>query len=127
MSANVDMNQRPEPDQVLVDIAEYVDNYEITSDEAYDTARNCLIDTLGCGLLALRFPSAPSTWARSFPVRLSITAPAYPALPMYWTRSRPHGISAQWFAGWISTTPGLQPNGVTHQTISAASWPLPTT
>jgi 2-methylcitrate dehydratase len=56
MSANVDMNQRPDPDQVLVDIADYVDSYDITSDEAYDTARNCLIDTLGCGLLALRFP-----------------------------------------------------------------------
>jgi 2-methylcitrate dehydratase len=39
-----------------VDIANYVCDYEIESDEAYDTARNCLIDTLGCGLLALRFP-----------------------------------------------------------------------
>ena len=35
MSANVDMNQRPDPDQVLVDIADYVDGYEITSDEHY--------------------------------------------------------------------------------------------
>lgn len=56
MSANVDMNNRPAPDQVLVDIAKYVCDMEIKSDEAYDTARNCLIDTLGCGLLALRFP-----------------------------------------------------------------------
>ena len=56
MSANVDINDRPAPDQVLVDIAEYVCGMEITSTEAYDTARNCLIDTLGCGLLALRFP-----------------------------------------------------------------------
>jgi 2-methylcitrate dehydratase len=56
MSANVDMNNRPAPDQVLVDIAQYVCRYEINSVEAYDTARNCLIDTLGCGLLALRFP-----------------------------------------------------------------------
>ena len=56
MSSNVDMNNRPEADQVLVDIAEYVYNFEIKSDEAYDTARNCLIDTIGCGLLALRFP-----------------------------------------------------------------------
>ena len=56
MSANVDLNTRPEPDQVLVDIADYVCDYEIKSDEAYDTARNCLMDTLGCGLLALRFP-----------------------------------------------------------------------
>jgi 2-methylcitrate dehydratase len=56
MSANVEMNDRPAPDQVLVDIAKYVCNLEIKSTEAYDTARNCLIDTLGCGLLALRFP-----------------------------------------------------------------------
>ncbi|GAB1257503.1 2-methylcitrate dehydratase [Aurantivibrio plasticivorans] len=56
MSANVDLNQRPAPDQELVDIAEYVVNYEVTSEEAYNTARNCLMDTLGCGFLALRFP-----------------------------------------------------------------------
>jgi 2-methylcitrate dehydratase len=56
MSANVEMNTRPSPDQVLVDIAQYVCAKEIKSTEAYDTARNCLIDTLGCGLLALRFP-----------------------------------------------------------------------
>ena len=56
MSANVEMNNRPAPDGVLVDIAQYVCRMDITSTEAYDTARNCLIDTLGCGLLALRFP-----------------------------------------------------------------------
>ena len=56
MSANVDINVRPQPDQVLVDIADYVIDYQVTSTEAYDTARHCLMDTLGCGLLALRFP-----------------------------------------------------------------------
>jgi len=56
MSANVETNVRPSPDQVLVDIADYVCDYEITSNEAFNTARNCLMDTLGCGLLALRFP-----------------------------------------------------------------------
>ncbi len=56
MSANVDLNNRPAPDQVLVDIARYVCNTDLSSQEAYDTARSCLIDTLGCGLLALRFP-----------------------------------------------------------------------
>ena len=56
MSANVDINVRPQPDQVLVDIADYVTDYQVTSKEAYDTARHCLMDTLGCGLLALRFP-----------------------------------------------------------------------
>ena len=56
MSANVDQNDRPEYDQVIQDIADYVLNYNIDSQEALDTARHCLMDTLGCGLLALRFP-----------------------------------------------------------------------
>lgn len=56
MSANVETNQRPAPDRELVDIARYVTGYQVDSEEAYDTARNCLMDTLGCGLLALRFP-----------------------------------------------------------------------
>jgi len=56
MSSHIS-NVRPEPDQVLVDIADYVCNYEVKSVEAYDTARNCLIDTLGCGLEALGYPA----------------------------------------------------------------------
>lgn len=56
MSAPIS-NVRPEPDQVLVDIADYVLNYEIKSSLAYETARNCLIDTLGCGLEALEYPA----------------------------------------------------------------------
>ncbi|NMY38875.1 MULTISPECIES: 2-methylcitrate dehydratase [Pseudomonas] len=56
MSANVDLNNRPDYDRVLQDIADYVLNYRITSQEALNTARLCLMDTLGCGLLALRFP-----------------------------------------------------------------------
>ncbi|AOB32140.1 2-methylcitrate dehydratase [Bordetella sp. H567] len=56
MSSHIS-NVRPEPDQVLVDIADYVLNYEIKSELAYETARNCLIDTLGCGLEALEYPA----------------------------------------------------------------------
>ncbi|MGF1885147.1 bifunctional 2-methylcitrate dehydratase/aconitate hydratase [Photobacterium profundum] len=56
MSTNVEVNERPAPDELLVQIADYVANTQIESAEAYNTARNCLIDTLGCGLLALRFP-----------------------------------------------------------------------
>jgi 2-methylcitrate dehydratase len=40
-----------------VDIADYVCNYNVDSDLAYTTARNCLIDTLGCGLEALEYPA----------------------------------------------------------------------
>ena len=56
MSANVDVNSRPDPDRELVSIADYVIDYEVTSSEAIDTARNCLMDTLGCGFLAQKFP-----------------------------------------------------------------------
>jgi 2-methylcitrate dehydratase len=49
--------KRPDWDKVLVDIVDYVQNYEITSEVAYETARNCLIDTLGCGLEALEYPA----------------------------------------------------------------------
>src|SRR5215472_14525268 len=50
-------NERPAPDQVLTDIADYVLNYQITSVVAWSTARACLIDTLGCGLEALEYPA----------------------------------------------------------------------
>ncbi len=56
MSQNVDINIRPDPDKELAAIADYVSNAAIDSESALDTARNCLIDTLGCGFLALRFP-----------------------------------------------------------------------
>ncbi|GGG70807.1 bifunctional 2-methylcitrate dehydratase/aconitate hydratase [Paenibacillus radicis (ex Gao et al. 2016)] len=49
-------NDRPAPDALLVDIAEYAANAVIESSEAYETARYCLLDTIGCGLLALRYP-----------------------------------------------------------------------
>ncbi|MFS2203404.1 bifunctional 2-methylcitrate dehydratase/aconitate hydratase [Variovorax sp. Varisp36] len=57
MSAHIS-NIRPEPDQVLVDIVDYVlAHQQITSALAYETARHCLIDTLGCGLEALEYPA----------------------------------------------------------------------
>ena len=56
MSAPIS-NARPKPDKVLVDIAKYADEFKITSKEAYETARYCLIDTLGCGLEALEYPA----------------------------------------------------------------------
>jgi 2-methylcitrate dehydratase len=56
MSAPIS-NVRPDPDQVLVDIADYVLDFPIDSALALDTARNCLIDTLGCGLEALTYPA----------------------------------------------------------------------
>lgn len=48
---------RPEPDQVLADIADYVAGYQITSELARATARLCLMDSLGCALEALGYPA----------------------------------------------------------------------
>ncbi len=56
MSSHIS-NERPAPDKVLTDIADYALNFEIESDLAYTTARFCLMDTLGCGLEALEYPA----------------------------------------------------------------------
>jgi 2-methylcitrate dehydratase len=50
-------NVRPAPDQLLADLADYVLTARITSDEALDTARWCLADTLACGIMALAYPA----------------------------------------------------------------------
>jgi len=55
MSNFVEDNLKPEYDQVMSDIADYVLTKTIDSVEAYETARLCLMDTLGCGMLALNF------------------------------------------------------------------------
>ena len=56
MSNNVDLNNRPDYDVVIQKIVDYVLAEPNFSAEAMNTARLCLMDTLGCGLLALRFP-----------------------------------------------------------------------
>ncbi|WP_044874356.1 2-methylcitrate dehydratase [Pseudomonas sp. LFM046] len=56
MSSTVDPNTRPPYDPLIQDIADYVLGYQVESAEALDTARNCLMDSLGCAFLALRFP-----------------------------------------------------------------------
>lgn len=52
-----EINVRPSPDQEMVDIADYVLNYTIDSDIAYDTGRYALMDSIGCAFLALRYPA----------------------------------------------------------------------
>ncbi|MFT4092104.1 MAG: bifunctional 2-methylcitrate dehydratase/aconitate hydratase [Niabella sp.] len=56
MSSHIS-NERPQPDKVLSDIADYVLNYEIKSELALQTAHYCLLDTLGCGFEALTYPA----------------------------------------------------------------------
>jgi len=56
MSAPIS-NVRPKPDKVLKLIADYATKYEVKSAEAFETARYCLMDTLGCGFEALEYPA----------------------------------------------------------------------
>ena len=49
--------ERPDPDPVLVDIADYVCNADIDSELAFETAHYCLLDTLACGYQALDYPA----------------------------------------------------------------------
>ncbi|WP_219835509.1 bifunctional 2-methylcitrate dehydratase/aconitate hydratase [Paenibacillus sp. R14(2021)] len=57
MTDGFENNARPQPDQLLVDIADYASDAVIDSELAYETARYCLMDTLGCGILALSYPA----------------------------------------------------------------------
>lgn len=52
-SAIVKVNQEYDPE--ITAIVDYVMDYEVTSDVAYETAWNCFLDTLGCGLEALEY------------------------------------------------------------------------
>ena len=51
-----DTNIRPDADQELLAIAQYVAHYQIDCEEAYATAHHCLMDAIGCAVLALQFP-----------------------------------------------------------------------
>jgi 2-methylcitrate dehydratase len=53
---NVETNFRPAFDNVIQEIADYVLDYKLESQDAYQTAHLCLLDTLGCGILALQYP-----------------------------------------------------------------------
>ena len=54
MSSHINKSNQPY-DKEIIDIVDYVENYEISSPVAYETAWNCFMDTLGCGLEALEY------------------------------------------------------------------------
>jgi 2-methylcitrate dehydratase len=60
-------NNRPQPDKVITDIADYALKHAIKSAEAYATARLCLMDTLGCGLEALSYPACTKLMGPTVP------------------------------------------------------------
>jgi 2-methylcitrate dehydratase len=57
MRSDIKSAERPAPDKVLVDIATYATDCDITSEVACETAFYCLMDTLACGFQALKYPA----------------------------------------------------------------------
>jgi 2-methylcitrate dehydratase len=73
--------QRPDPDTVLVAIAEYAKHYAVQSPVAYETARYCLMDTLACGFEALKYPACRKLLGPVVPGALMPGGARVPGLP----------------------------------------------
>lgn len=130
---------RPEPDKVLQDIADYVHNFKIDSELAFETARLCLIDTIGCGLEGLRFdacarlmgpvvegtvvPNGKPAESASGPMLNSVQAPRSLEQTTRSTPSAAPSTSAPRYGGWTLTTAGSRPSGVTRRITLVPSWP----
>src|SRR5690606_32892550 len=114
MSATYDLNERPAYDDVLQQIADYALNYRLEREEAWSTARYLLMDTLGCGLLALRFPECTKHLG---PLVEGTIVPHGARVPG--TPYRPDPVKAAWDIG--CTVRGLDYN----DTWLAAEWGHP--
>jgi 2-methylcitrate dehydratase len=73
--------RRPDPDAVLVAIAEYAKHYAVQSPAAYETARYCLMDTLACGFQALKYPACRKLLGPVVPGALMPGGARVPGLP----------------------------------------------
>ena len=71
-------NIRPEPDPLLVQIADYVLEPTTGSDEALDTARVCMMDALGCAMAALAYPACTKLLGPIVPGTLVLNGPRVP-------------------------------------------------
>jgi hypothetical protein len=119
-------NVRPKPDKVLVDIVDYVVNYKIDSALAYETARNCLIDTLGCGLEALEYPACTKLLGPIVPGTVVPNGAKVPG-----TQFQLDPVQAAFNIGamirWLDfNDTWLAAEWDIRRTTSAASWRLPT-
>ena len=121
MSAQIN-NIRPEFDREIVDIVDYVMNYEISSKVAYDTAHYCLLDTLGCGLEALEYPACKKLLGPIVPGTVVPNGVRVPG-----TQFQLDPVQAAFNIGamirWlVSTIPGWRRSGGILPTTSAAFW-----
>jgi 2-methylcitrate dehydratase len=66
-SHDIKSAERPAPDAALVAIADYAQSFKVTSAQAYETARYCLMDTLACGFQALAYLEPRMSWTQYRP------------------------------------------------------------
>ena len=131
--ANTVSNIRPAPDAIMVNIADYAAKYVPESKEAIDTARYCFMDTLGCALLALRFPECTKHLGPIVPGALLANGARIPGTdwqlePVHAAPSRPplrsprNGATRQiiWAASWLWRIICVEPNG--YRSPSATSF-----
>ena len=87
--------ERPAPDRLLTEIADYARSFRAESSEARRIARYCLMDTLGCGILALGYPACTKLLGPIVPGASSRAVLACRARRTSSTRSRPRSTSAR--------------------------------
>ncbi|MCP4401479.1 MAG: bifunctional 2-methylcitrate dehydratase/aconitate hydratase [bacterium] len=96
MNTHTNMADRPDYDDAIKNIAEYAIDYRIDSEKALETARYCLMDSLGCGLLALNFPECTKLLG---PIVKDTVVPCGARVPG--TNYRLDPIKAAWDIGCI--------------------------
>ncbi len=108
-------------DAVIAQIAEYAVDYEPESELALDTARLCLMDSIGCALLALNYPACTRLLGPDVPGTVVPDGSRVPG-----TGFQLDPVKAAFDTGATirstTTTPGLPPSGVIPPTISVRSW-----
>ena len=99
-------NERPRFDEILTKIADYVLQYQVDSEEALQTARYCLMDTLGCGMEALAYPACTKLLGPIVPGIQVQNGARVPGTYYVLDPVQAALIWGQWCGGWISTIPG---------------------
>src|SRR5881409_2460689 len=100
-AANSPTASRPPFDPLLQQIADYVCDFNQPSEEALATARYCLLDTLGCGLLALKYPACTKLLGPVVPGTIVPNGARVPGTRFELDPLPPRSTSAPSCAGWI--------------------------
>jgi len=118
---------RPDPDKLLVEIADYVTGYQIKSQDAYDTARYCLMDTLavvsGAAISGMYQSDGPLVPGATLPAARALPGTSYELDPVHAAFTSAHGPLAGFHDTWLAAN-GVslrQPGGYSRWRIFSAA------